>query len=48
MTNKELYMMLGALKILLETDNQKKAIELINDTMALIDGSKQINEDENK
>ncbi len=45
MNNKELYMMLGSLKILLETNNHDKAIELIKDTMALIDGSKVIKED---
>ena len=42
MNNKELYMMLGSLKILLETNNHDKAIELIKDTMSLIDGTKKI------
>ena len=42
MNNKELYMMLGSLKILMETDNTDKALELIKDTMALIDGTKKI------
>lgn len=45
MNNKELYIMLGSLKILLETDNNDKAIELIKDTMSLIDGTKKISED---
>lgn len=45
MNNKELYIMLGSLKILLETDNNDKAIELIKDTMSLIDGTKKIKED---
>lgn len=45
MNNKELYIILGSLKILLETDNNDKAIELIKDTMSLIDGTKKINED---
>lgn len=45
MNNKELYMMLGSLKILLETNNNDKAIELIKDTMSLIDGTKKIEED---
>lgn len=48
MTNKELYMMLGAVKILLETNNADKAIELIKDTMALIDGTKKIPEENEK
>ena len=45
MNNKELYMMLGSLKILLETNNHDQAIELIKDTMSLIDGTKKISED---
>ena len=45
MNNKELYMMLGSLKILLETNNQEKAVELIKDTMSLIDGTKAIKEE---
>lgn len=48
MNNKELYIMLGSLKILLETNNQDKAIELIKDTMSLIDGTKKISEDDEK
>lgn len=46
MNNKELYMMLGSLKILLETDNNDKAIELIKDTMSLIDGTKKLKDDD--
>lgn len=45
MNNKELYMMLGSLKILLETNNHDKAIDLIKDTMSLIDGTKVLKED---
>lgn len=45
MSNKELYMMLGSLKVLLETNNEEKAIELIKDTMSLIDGTKQLKEE---
>jgi hypothetical protein len=45
MNNKELYMMLGSLKILMETGNTDKALELIKDTMALIDGTKKIPKD---
>lgn len=45
MSNKELYIMLGSLKVLLETDNTEKAIELIKDTMSLIDGTKQLKDD---
>jgi len=37
--------MLGSLKILLETNKNDKAIELIKDTMSLIDGTKKINEE---
>lgn len=48
MNNKQLYMMLGSLKILLETNNNDKAIELIRDTMSLIDGTKKISEDDEK
>lgn len=48
MNNKELYIMLGSLKILLETNNNDKAIELIRDTMSLIDGTKKIIEDDEK
>lgn len=40
MNNKELYIILASLKSLLETDNKDKAIDLIKDTMSLIDGSK--------
>lgn len=45
MDDKELYIMLGSLKALLETNNHDKAIELIKDTMSLIDGTKKIKED---
>lgn len=48
MNNKELYMILGSLKILLETNNHEKAIELIKDTMSLIDGTKKIKEDDDQ
>lgn len=37
--------MLGSLKILLETNKNDKAIELIKDTMSLIDGTKKIKEE---
>ena len=40
MDNEVLYVLLGSLKILLETDNHEKAIELIKDTMSLIEGTK--------
>lgn len=46
MNNKELYMLLGSLKILLETNNHEKAMELIKDTMSLIDGTKKIKDDD--
>lgn len=46
MNNKELYMLLESLKILLETNNHEKAMELIKDTMSLIDGTKKIKDDD--
>ena len=47
MNNKELYITLGALKALLETGNEEKAVELINNTMALIEGKKVLTEEDN-
>lgn len=40
LNDKELYVMLGSLKMLLEKNNAAKAINLIEDTMAIIDGRK--------
>ena len=45
MDNKELYIMLGSLKALLETNDHDKALQLVKDTMSLIDGTKKIRED---
>ena len=45
MKDKELYIMLGSLKALLETNDHDKALQLVKDTMSLIDGTKKIRED---
>lgn len=45
MDNTELYIMLGSLKALLETNDHDKALQLVKDTMSLIDGTKKIRED---
>ena len=45
MDNKELYIMLGSLKALLETNDHDKALQLVKDTMSLIEGTKKIRED---
>ena len=45
MDNKELYIMLGSLKDFMETNDHDKALQLVKDTMSLIDGTKKIRED---